>query len=584
MRSVIEISQFLTLSIILYININLIDAKKETKSLTSLIEEGEAVVDILHNEVAKNYQTVCEDKCECSWHACSNLSKELPCNEDYPDTTCPGVCPGSKTDIKSSGVIYANKYDQALRDADVNVQSVCYTRKMTPVFEKNYKDNKSVIFQYFGSNEGVYRTYPLKGWCSAYDARTRGWYNQAISDPKNIMIVLENSSYMTTNGRAKLAREVVDRILISVSLVDRLGFMSFNERTLAYFPYMEKGSSAAKSRLINHVDGLLGYDGSNMEKAGNDTFEYIRKSEANGNLLNNAGTLIFYITSGISSKGENSKNALLKTFQDNNAENTNGYVVNANIFPIIVGNNNSSVELFKTLACQENGLFAQIKETKEIHSYFLQYMGMLFSNKKINDIIWTEPYVDANGAGMVVTAAKAVLDNSVKPARLLGVAAIDMKMTEMLTLTDMESLTLNITNRSSKNKLNMETNNCVYDQFRNAGNKCIVEDASITCKDTPKISEGAKTCAISFITRGICGEDENPFKFASELPLEYKCCTVCITFNRDAIIASVSIAVGLLIIIIILLVCCIQRGKRQSSGLSDNEEKSNIQVSNNNNP
>jgi hypothetical protein len=581
MRSFIEISQFLTLSIILYININLIDAKKETKSLTQLIEEGEMVVDILHNEVLKNYQTVCEDNCECSWHACSNLSKELDCNEDYPDTTCPGSCPGSKTDIKSSGVIYANKYDQASRDADVNVQTVCYTRQMTPTFEKNYKDNKSVIFQYFGSAQGVYRTYPLKGWCSAYDARTRGWYNQAISDPKNIVIVLENSSYMTTNGRAKLAQEVVDRILISVSLVDRLGFMSFNERTLAYFPYMEKGSSAAKSRLISHVDGLLGYDGSNMEKAGNDTFEYIRKSEANGNLLNNAGTIVFFITSGISSKGENSKNALLKNFQDNNAENTNGYVVSANIFPIIVGNNNSSVELFKTLACQERGLFAQIKEEKEIHSYFLQYMGALFSNKKSNDIIWTEPYVDANGAGMVVTAAKAVLDNSVKPARLLGVAAIDMKMTEMLTLTDMESLTLNITNRSSKSILNMESNNCVYDQFRNPANKCIINDLITNCANTPKISESAKTCSLSFVTNGICGEDKTPFKFANELPVEYKCCTVCITFNRNAIIASVTIAVGLLVIIVILLICCIQRGKRQTN-LSDNEESRNNQINTNN--
>ena len=501
MRSFTEISQFLTLSIILYININFIDAKQKT--LTQLIEEAENVVNTNHNQILKKYKTVCEEKCECSWHACSNLSKELDCNEDYNDTTCPGKCAGSKADTKASGVIYANKYDQTLKDADVNVQTVCYTRHLTPTFIENYKNNKSVIFQYFGSAQGVYRTYPLKGWCSAYDPRTRGWYNQAISDPKNVVIVLENSSYMTTNGRAKLAREIVDRILISVSLVDRIGFISFNERTLAYFPYLEKGSSSAKSRLISHVEGLLGYDGTNVEKAANDMFEYIRKSEINGNLLNNAGTLIFYITSGIISKGENSKNALLKLFLDKNAENASGFVVNANIFPIIVGNNNSSVECYKNLACQEKGLFAQIKEEKEIHPYFLSLMSALYSNKKTSNIIWTEPYVDANGAGTVVTAAKAVMDTSVKPAKLLGVTAIDMTMTEMLTLTDIESLTLSISNRSSTTKLNMESNNCVYDQFRYAENKCLVNESTTSCANVPKISEDAKTCQINFVTKGI---------------------------------------------------------------------------------
>ena len=70
----------------------------------------------------------------------------------------------------------------------------------------------------------------------------------------------------------------------------------------------------------------------------------------------------------------------------------------------------------------ETGTAASLQE--QLSQYY-EYFSTL--HKGPSGIIWTEPYLDAFGADMVVTAAKAVYDSSnTSQSRLVAVVAIDI--------------------------------------------------------------------------------------------------------------------------------------------------------------
>lgn len=567
------------LSILCFSSVNL----KEL-TLDEQIQDAESVVQDIANEMLGYYKNVCSDKCDCSEHGCSNLSPKLSCNEDFPDAGCPSTkCKSSKRNMKKSIVHFSNKFEKINKNDDKIVQATCYTNHYNDKFRENYKNNKSIMGQYFGTSDGLFRYYPALPNCGPYDHRVRPWYAQATSDPKNIIILYENSSYMTTGGRASLARQLVSRILDTVSNTDHIAFISFNERTLALEPYFVTGSSAAKSRILNHVDGLVGFDGANFMKGVEDVYEYIRKSNVNGSLLN-ADILFATISSGIINKGDNNNNSIINKITNLNSVNSNGFTVNARAFPFLVGTNNSSVTMLRSFACNNLGLFKHVVDASNVNDAVLNGISKYLNlNMKTPNLIWTEPYLDNSGLGQVITAAKSVYDSSVTPAKLVGVAAIDIILGEMLALTDIDSLVNTLMNRSRRNFFKNTLTNCELDQLRQTADKCY--DAvtyNVSCPGVKTLEQPAVICN-SLPTNTICGEDEAVYQELEEHEFDYRCCVDCITFNRDAIISSIVIALGLLIIIIILL-CCICCKNNRISELENNKSEGvamDTQINNN---
>ena len=56
---------------------------------------------------------------------------------------------------------------------------------------------------YFGAANGVFRIYPAisSESCHGYDTRKRPWYIAASSGPKDVIVILDISGSMRTNGR-----------------------------------------------------------------------------------------------------------------------------------------------------------------------------------------------------------------------------------------------------------------------------------------------------------------------------------------------------------------------------------------------
>lgn len=65
------------------------------------------------------------------------------------------------------------------------------------------------------------------------------------------------------------------------------------------------------------------------------------------------------------------------------------------------------------LADKSNGFMTHIDEGTNLRTQMSVFFNYLASHAPVDDLIWTEPYVDAGGLGLVVTVAKAVFDRDI---------------------------------------------------------------------------------------------------------------------------------------------------------------------------
>ena len=65
------------------------------------------------------------------------------------------------------------------------------------------------------------------------------------------------------------------------------------------------------------------------------------------------------------------------------------------------------------------GMFKHVKETKNLRTAMGFYYNFFFTHKTSSDessVVWSVPYYDAGGLGMVITAASAVVVEGMQTA------------------------------------------------------------------------------------------------------------------------------------------------------------------------
>lgn len=354
---------------------------------------------------------------------------------------------------KSSSVVHipTDVYSRGVKI----LNTINWTDGLNKYFKENEQKDPSLLWQYFGSSDGVYRVYPGFEWRNSgtdvYDNRRRSWYIQGSSAPKDLIMVLDLSGSMAGQKLSILR-------LASLSLLETLQENDFVNIVAVYEgePVMLCQLKKDGSRIPN--DDMLTTECSRQllqATAQNKKFlqqfipqntfakgiakastgfqlaiDVLKDSREKQNFSSsNCTQAIVLFTDGM----EDSQYELSKEIF--NKENKDKKI---HVFTYLVGSEKGAkFEPLKDISDTNGGCLFYIQTLSDVREKVLSYVSVLSRPlafaKGGPDTSWTPIYLDQLGLGLMITLVAPVF-NITSPedkGQLLGVVGTDMPLPQL---------------------------------------------------------------------------------------------------------------------------------------------------------
>ncbi|XP_035304817.1 voltage-dependent calcium channel subunit alpha-2/delta-4 isoform X2 [Cricetulus griseus] len=328
------------------------------------------------------------------------------------------------------------------KDPDI-LNGVYMSEALNPVFVENFQRDPTLTWQYFGSSTGFFRIYPGIKWkpdengVITFDCRNRGWYIQAATSPKDIVILVDMSGSMK-GLRMAIAKHTITTILDTLGENDFVNIIAYND----YVHYIEpcfKGILVQADRdnrehFKQLVDELMVKGVGVVSQALIEAFEILNQFQESrqGSLCNQA---IMLITDGAVEDYE-------PVFEKYNWPDRK-----VRVFTYLIGREVTFADRLKWIACNNKGYYTQISTLADAQENVMEYLHVLSRPMVINhdhDIIWTEAYMDsrlftseAQSLMLLTTVAMPVFSKKNETRShgiLLGVVGSDVTLRELMKL------------------------------------------------------------------------------------------------------------------------------------------------------
>ncbi|XP_043943440.1 voltage-dependent calcium channel subunit alpha-2/delta-4 isoform X2 [Protopterus annectens] len=323
------------------------------------------------------------------------------------------------------------------------LNGIYMSEALNPIFMENFKKDPTLTWQYFGGSSGFFRLYPGIKWkpdengVIAFDCRNRGWYIQAATSPKDVVILLDISGSMK-GLRMTIAKHTINTILDTLGENDFANVIAYND----YVHYIEpcfkeilvQADRDNREHFKQLVDELHAKGVGIVSKALTEAFQILNKFKENGqgSLCNQA---IMLITDGAVVEYE-------PVFEKYNSPDRK-----VRVFTYLIGREVTFAESVKSIACDNKGYYTQISTLADVQENVMEYLHVLSRPMVINhehDIIWTEAYMDsalfasqAQSLLLMTTVAMPVFSKKNETRAegiLLGVVGTDVPLRELLKL------------------------------------------------------------------------------------------------------------------------------------------------------
>ena len=151
-----------------------------------IIEES---IKTIADNLNLSFASLCAAEAEClpSYNSCSNILPNLACSPEFLFSQCEQE-PSRQVNLTTTVVKLANKYIPIDDDEQTVKEMICFSEFLWKDFNAMRKNNTGVKWQYFGSYNGVMRSYPGKGRCGYYDHRTTNWYISSLLGSKRVSL------------------------------------------------------------------------------------------------------------------------------------------------------------------------------------------------------------------------------------------------------------------------------------------------------------------------------------------------------------------------------------------------------------
>ncbi|XP_025833604.1 voltage-dependent calcium channel subunit alpha-2/delta-3-like [Agrilus planipennis] len=290
------------------------------------------------------------------------------------------------------------------RENDV-LNDVRWSEPLDLTFQENYKKDPTLIWQYFASTTGFMRLYPAVKWSEeqydqTYDYRLRNWYTEAITSPKDIVILLDKSGSMLGVRRA-MAKHIINNILDTLADNDYVNIYTFTKFTDPLVDCFNDTLMQAHEENLRLLRESLGkYE---TQFAGNMTIaferafsvleKYREKRYAENSVGTNCNQAIMLITEGIDYDYKP------ELFGRYNNLRPNEYYRPVRVFTYLIGTDQNDARELQWIACSNMGYYVNINTPSEIREKVLKYVDVFSRPLNLNkvakpDPVWTGTYID----------------------------------------------------------------------------------------------------------------------------------------------------------------------------------------------
>ncbi|KAK7872369.1 hypothetical protein R5R35_006993 [Gryllus longicercus] len=277
------------------------------------------------------------------------------------------------------------------------LRAIKWSEHLNSIFVANYNSDPSLSWQYFGSSLGFMRQYPAAQWeqvadvVDLYDCRTRPWYIEAATSPKDVVILVDNSGSMT-GMRREIARHVVNDILDTLGPNDFVNVFNFSDNSTNVVPCF--GNGLVQATLENVRELKLGMENlytdkiANFSEALTKAFLLLQdyRTRHEGAACNQA---IMLVTDGVPYNYK-------EIFRTYNWQDLPRMPVR--VFTYLIGREVADVREVKWMACANQGFFVHLSTLSEVKEKVLEYIPVmarpLVLQKNEHPVIWTSVYAD----------------------------------------------------------------------------------------------------------------------------------------------------------------------------------------------
>ncbi|XP_031786314.1 voltage-dependent calcium channel subunit alpha-2/delta-3 isoform X4 [Nasonia vitripennis] len=286
------------------------------------------------------------------------------------------------------------------------LRAIRWSEELDNTFKNNYLQDPSLSWQYFGSSTGFMRQYPAINWKpngsdphdpDLFDCRTRSWYIEAATSPKDVLILVDTSGSMT-GMRKEIARHVVNNILDTLGNNDYVNIVKFSNVTELAVPCF--GDTLVQANLANIRELKNGISEMNTERIANFSmiltyaFELLEefREMRRGACCNQA---IMLVTDGVP---DNYKEIFQRYNWASNPDNPDQADMPVRIFTYLIGREVADVRDSRWMACANRGYFVHLSTLAEVREQVLNYIAVmarpLVLNLTVHPTIWTPVYAD----------------------------------------------------------------------------------------------------------------------------------------------------------------------------------------------
>jgi len=381
----------------------------------------------------------CALSSQCSWPGCGERMLETgqttySCSDTHGSRSdiC-GCLPGLRKNFQKSGILIPKNHNFS----DVSSQKfMCATKAMDAGFKSRFDSGEMPAWQYVADVNGITRVFPgvpqgrESGQCEDFDIRRRPWFVSAMSGPKNIVIIIDVSGSMgwtdgaSTKTRMQLAKPAIDKVLDTFTTDDKIGVVKFSSSAaILVNTGLVKGTQANVDSLRTAVNALVANGGTYFGYAFEKAFQLLNAQSQSQTCRN----IILFLTDGAASDASTYNTYI------NNGQSTLPVGKKAHIFTYTMSSGADWTEPQK-IACAHQGVWAHIADGDDPTATMQRYYE--FVNASTPLIRWTAPYVDAWGLGTLITASRTISIPSSNGAKVVAVAAADLKLTSIMPMSD----------------------------------------------------------------------------------------------------------------------------------------------------